>query len=69
MDNIEPQNAKDVNQAPKPIEHDYDKHKSDPGPSEESVVEKNNKGAGPVMKWIIPIIVVLLFILWFIYRK
>lgn len=69
MENIEPQNAKDVNQAPKPIEHDYDKHKSDPGPSKESIVEQNNKGGGQALKWIIPIILVMLFILWFIYRK
>jgi hypothetical protein len=69
MENIEPQNNKDVNPDPKPIEHDYDKHKGDPGPSKEAVFEKNDKGAGPTLKWIIPIILVILFILWFVYRK
>lgn len=69
MENMESQPGKDVNQDPKPIEHDYDKHKSDPGPSKESIVEDNSQGAGQVLKWIIPLIVVILFILWFVYRK
>jgi len=69
MENIEPQNNKDVNPDPKPIEHDYDKHKADPGPSKEAVFEKNDKGAGQTLKWIIPIILVILFILWFVFRK
>jgi hypothetical protein len=69
MENIDPQNPKDVNQAPKPIEHDYDKHKGDPGPSKEAIVEQNNKGAGPMLKWLIPIIIILLFVMWFIFRK
>lgn len=69
MENIEPQNNKDVNPDPKPIEHNYDKHKADPGPSKEAVFEKNDKGAGQTLKWIIPIILVILFILWFVFRK
>jgi hypothetical protein len=69
MENIDPQKPNDVNQAPKPIEHDYDKHKGDPGPSKEAIVEQNNKGAGPMLKWLIPIIIILLFVMWFIFRK
>ena len=53
-----------------PIEHDYNAHKQDPGPSEEAVVEKDEKGAGQMMKWIIPILVVIMFIIYFfVFRK
>jgi hypothetical protein len=69
MENIEPHNSKDVNPEPKPIEHNYDNHKADPGPSKEAVFEQNNKGAGPTLKWIIPIILVILFVLWFVFGR
>ena len=53
-----------------PIEKDYEAHKGNPGPSLEAVVEKDEKGAGQMMKWIIPILVVIMFIIYFfVFRK
>ena len=54
--------------SPEGIEHDYDKHQENPAPSEEAVKEKNDEGAGPAMKWIIPICLVILFIVYLIVR-
>ncbi len=70
MENIDPQHHEDPNQAPKPIEHDYAAHENDPGPSPQAVKEENDKGAGPAMKWAIPIILIVLFIVWwFLFRN
>jgi hypothetical protein len=53
-----------------PIEQDYDAHKENPGPSKEAVVEKNEKGAGQIMRWLIPILVILMLVVYFfVYRK
>jgi hypothetical protein len=68
-ENIDPQHRDDSNQAPKPVETDYNKHADNPGPSPEAVHERNDKGAGPILKWIIPVLVVLLMIYWFVFRK
>ncbi|KEQ28595.1 hypothetical protein [Pedobacter antarcticus] len=54
---------------PVPVEDNYSQHEHNPGPSPEAVNEDNDKGAGPVMKWLIPIIVVILLIYWFLIRK
>ncbi|MFC5284391.1 hypothetical protein [Pedobacter alpinus] len=64
MENREEENRK----SPQGIEHDYNEHKENPGPSEEAVLEKNEKGAGQAMKWIIPIILVILFIVYMFMR-
>lgn len=56
-------------QPPVPVEDNYPQHEQNPGPSPEAVNEDNDKGAGPVMKWLIPIIVVILLIYWFLIRK
>lgn len=56
-------------QPPVPVEDNYSQHEQNPGPSPEAVNEDNDKGAGPVMKWLIPIIVVILLIYWFLIRK
>jgi len=69
MENIDPKHAENPEETPKPVETDYPKHEQDPGPSPQAVNEENDKGAGPVMKWIIPILVVLLLIYWFLIRK
>ena len=53
----------------KPVEHDYAKHENDPGPSPQAVNEENDKGAGPTMKWIIPIIIVALLIVYWIFFR
>jgi hypothetical protein len=67
--NLDPQHRDDSNQPPKPIEQDYAKHADNPGPSPEAVKERNDKGAGPVLKWIVPVLVVILMIYWFVFRK
>jgi hypothetical protein len=69
MENIDPKHVENPQDAPKPIETDYAKHEQDPGPSPQAVNEEDNKGAGQMMKWIIPIIVIILFVLWFLLRK
>jgi len=55
--------------SPTGVEHDYEAHKeNNPAPSKEAVFEKDEEGAGQTMKWIIPILIVLLFITYFIIR-
>jgi hypothetical protein len=58
----------DKNHPAPPIEHDYEAHQDNPGPAP-TVNEPDNKGAGQAMKWIIPIIVAVLLIVWFLYFK
>jgi hypothetical protein len=65
MENIEP-HPKDDNLKPKPIEHDYAAHQDDPGPSPEAIKEDDKEGAGKAMKWIIPIVIIILFIIYWI---
>lgn len=60
------QHTEDPHRTPKPIEHDYEAHHSDPGPAPEAVQEENNEGAGPTMKWIIPVIIIVLLLIYFI---
>jgi len=68
MENTDSKHTEDSNQPHKAIEHDYAKHENDPGPSPQAVEEYNEKGAGPVMKWIIPILVIALLVYWFVFR-
>lgn len=68
MENTDPK-FQETSGEKKPIETDYAKHEQNPGPSPQAVEEDNDKGAGPVMKWIIPIIVFILLIFWFIFWK
>lgn len=63
---LEEQKAKDL--SPEPIETNYPQHKQHPGPSEEAVVEKDENGAGKVLRWIIPALVVILVVCWFIVK-
>ncbi|MEJ7557876.1 MAG: hypothetical protein WKF66_06165 [Pedobacter sp.] len=65
----DPNHIEDPNKPSKPVEHNYAKHENDPGPSPQAVDEYNNKGAGPVLKWILPVIVLILLIFWFFTRK
>ncbi|RZK64588.1 MAG: hypothetical protein EOO95_10665 [Pedobacter sp.] len=50
------------------VENDYEAHKTNPAPAP-TVNEPDNKGAGQAMKWIIPIAVIALLILWFIFFR
>jgi hypothetical protein len=52
----------------KAIETDYPEHEKNPGPSEEAVVEKDEDGAGKVLRWIIPLLVIVLVVFWLIMR-
>jgi hypothetical protein len=55
-------------EAKQPVEHDYEAHKESPAPAKEAVLEENDKGGGPVLKWILPAIVVVLIILWMVVK-
>lgn len=68
MEDINPQHREDPLKPHKPIETDYNKHQEDPGPSPQAVKEQDKNGAGPVLKWIIPILVVALLIYWLFFR-
>ena len=59
----------DPNQAtPLEVETDYEANKADPGPAP-TVEERDDKGAGPAMKWIIPIAIAILLIIWFFFFR
>ena len=59
----------DPNQAtPLEVETDYAANKADPGPAP-TVEEADDKGAGPAMKWIIPIAIVVLLIIYFFFFR
>ncbi len=55
------------NETPKrpPVEQDYAAHETNPGPSKEAVTEKDDRSVGVVLKWLIPIVVLLLAVAWF----
>ncbi len=54
---------------PVPVETDYEAHKENPGPAPTAVNEPDNKGAGVAMKWIIPIVVIILLVIYFMYFR
>ncbi len=58
----------EIRKSPEGVEHDYNEHKANPAPSEEAVNEKNENGGGLALKWIIPISVVILLIVYLIMR-
>ncbi|SHE87510.1 hypothetical protein [Pedobacter caeni] len=69
MEHNNPQHKEDPPLKPHvPIETNYNKHKEDPGPSPQAVNEYDKNGAGPVLKWIIPILVIALLIYWLFFR-
>jgi hypothetical protein len=69
MENTDPKFRENQEGNPKPVEHDYPKHEQDPGPSPQAVNEKNNKGAGPALNWILPILVIALIIIYWLFFK
>ncbi len=69
MENIERQHMESGQEAPKPIEQDYEQNKADPGPAKPAVTERDQNGAGQALKWILPILVIALLVWWFILRK
>lgn len=52
-----------------PIETDYNAHQENPGPSKEAVVEEDKKGAGQILKWIIPFLVIALAVIYLLMYK
>lgn len=48
-----------------PVEQDYEAHKENPGPSLEAVTEKDDSSVGDVMKWLIPVLILLMLIIYF----
>lgn len=52
-----------------PIEHDYEKHKRNPGLAPTAMSEDNDKGVGYTMIWVIAIILIILAIVWFFFFK
>lgn len=51
-----------------PIETDYEAHSDNPAPSKEAVVEENDQGGGKAIKWIIPLLIAALVIVWLLMR-
>jgi hypothetical protein len=68
MENSTPNHTEEPNKPVPPIETDYHKHENNPGPAP-TVNEPDNKGAGQAMKWIIPIVVIVLLIIYFLYFR
>ena len=58
----------DPKASPQPVEDNYSEHKQNPGPSAEAVQEKDNKGGGQALRWILPIVLIILFIVWFFFK-
>lgn len=63
------QHTEDPNKPAPPVENDYKQHENNPGPAPTAVNERDDKGAGPAMKWIIPIVVVILIVIWFLFFR
>jgi hypothetical protein len=68
MQNDDPNHIEDPNKPTPPIETDYEAHANNPGPAP-TVNEPDNKGAGQAMKWIIPIVVIALLIIYFVFFR
>ena len=68
MENSTPNHTEDPNKPVPPVETDYEKHKANPGPAP-TVNEPDNEGAGQAMKWIIPIVIVVLLIVYFLFFR
>ena len=68
MENTTSKHTEDPNKPAPPIETNYDAHKENPGPAP-TVNEPDNEGAGQAMKWIIPIVIVVLLVVWFIFFR
>ena len=64
LENTEEQN-KHITQH---VEKNYEAHKANPAPAP-TVNEPDNKGAGQAMKWVIPIVVLILLAVWFIFFR
>ncbi len=68
MDDLEIKHSEGTHKPHKPVETNYSKHQDDPGPSRQAIDEYDKNGAAPVLKWIIPILVVALLIYWLFFK-
>ncbi len=59
----------EIRKSPEGIEHDYNKNKENPAPSEEAVTEKDENGGGLALKWVIPVCLVILLVVYLFMRK
>lgn len=50
------------------VETDYEAHKANPLPAP-TVNEPEDSGAGPAMKWVIPIAIAVLLLVWYFFFK
>lgn len=50
------------------VETNYEAHKDNPAPAP-TVNEPDTEGAGQAMKWIIPIVVIILLAIWFLFFR
>lgn len=62
-------NMNDKSDINPPVETNYEKHQNHPAPSKEAVIEEDKNGASKVLKWIIPVLVVLLIIIWLFFKN
>jgi len=68
MENQTENNIDDPQKHTTDVETDYEAHKENPAPAP-TVNEPDNKGAGQAMKWIIPIVVLILLVVWFVFFR
>lgn len=68
MENTTPNHTENPNKPSPPIETDYEAHADNPGPAP-TVNEPDNKGAGQAMKWIIPIVILILLVAYFLFFR
>ena len=50
--------------SPEGVEEDYPHHKEHPDAPKEAIIEENSKGGGQVLKWLIPLLVVILLLIY-----
>lgn len=68
MENNTSSHTEDPNKSTPPVETNYEAHANNPGPAP-TVNEPDNKGAGQAMKWIIPIVLLILIVIYFVFFR
>lgn len=69
MENYETKDGKFDKKSAHPIEHDYEKHKKNPGPAPTAINEDDDKGIGLTLIWTIALMFIILAIVWFFFFK
>jgi hypothetical protein len=68
MTNNDSEHIEDPNKQTPPVETNYEAHANNPGPGP-TVNEPDNKGAGQALKWIIPIIFIILVVVYLVFFR